>query len=55
MRNSDSIFNMSFLWSVKNQKLIQGVGYGITPGVIYIKDLKAWGVISPRNISLEEE
>lgn len=55
MRNSDSIFNVSFLWSFKDQKLIQVLQYGIFQGMIYNEDLRAQAVISYRNTSLEEE
>lgn len=55
MRNSDSIFHGSFLLSLKYQKLIQGFGEGVFQGVIYVADLRALGVISSRNMSLEEE
>lgn len=55
MSNSDSIFNMNFLWSFKCQKLIHRFGYGVFQGMIYPEDLRAQGVIPSRNMSLEEE
>lgn len=44
-----------FFQVLSTKKLIQGFGYGVFQGVIYIADLRALGVISSRNMSLEEE